>query len=91
MRVRYAFNVSEEVRFLSPEQCHMAEYVNQIIMLKIKWGEIPLGTLVYTSGKPQLVISHTGKSVSVLDMYHNKVVRRKCSSVANVSYKQTNQ
>jgi len=57
-------------------------------MTKLKWGEIPIGSFVIGSdGRAQLVLSKTGKSVSMLDMYHNRVVRRKSSTIANVTFK----
>lgn len=57
-------------------------------MLKLKWGEIPLGSMVFLpDGKPQMVIARSKKSISVLDMYDNKLVRHRHSSIASVSFK----
>jgi hypothetical protein len=59
-------------------------------MIKLKWGEIPLGSVVYdaNSNHPQAVVSTTRKSVSVLDLYHNRLTRKRASTHANVVFKQ---
>ena len=57
-------------------------------MIKLQWGEIPLGTMVYAYGRlPMLVLSRTGKSVSLLDLYSNRLTRRKASTQACVTFK----
>lgn len=57
-------------------------------MQKLKWGEIPLGTMVMTNDGdvPMLVLSRTSNSVSLLDLYNNRVARRKASTQANVTF-----
>jgi hypothetical protein len=48
-----------------------------------------MGGIVYVNGHPHHIVNKTHKSVSVLDMYHNKLTRRKTSTEANVEFKQT--
>lgn len=84
--VKYAKFVFEGVRIPRLGQCNFADLYNQYLMNNLKWGEVPIGSLILHESRSMLVISRTGKSVSLLDMYHNKVVRRKVSARVNVSF-----
>jgi len=66
----------------------LADYQTNIYMNQLKWGEIPIGSVVYNrKHRPQIVFKKTDKSVCVLDMYHNKVMRHGANKIVNVLFK----
>lgn len=57
-------------------------------MQKVKWGDLPLGAIVFVNGHPHHIVDISKRGVCVLDLYHNRLTRRRASTQANVVLKQ---
>ena len=61
-------------------------------MIKLKWGEIPIGSVVFDANTthPHAVVSAQHKSVSVLNLYTNRITKRRASTQAHVEFRLKN-